>query len=197
MRHTGVIAYLFEIPSRHNATGMPDPFLQRYLPTRESIREYALFRFLGHRLLQPELWHLHRRSVGGAFFIGLFCAFLPIPTQMLIAALMALIGRCNIPISIGVTWITNPLTMGPMFFFAYKLGAWLLDTQVTITTVELSFSWLSNQISQIWWPLLVGCLICGWVAGLSGMLVSRILWRLHVVRHWKQRLARRKAVAPS
>lgn len=92
---------------------------------------------------------------------------------------------------VGVTWVTNPLTMGPMFFFAYKLGAWLLDTQVTITAVELSWSWLSSQIGQIWRPLLVGCLICGWVSGLSGMLVSRILWRLHVVRRWRQRAGRR------
>ena len=126
------------------------------------------------------------------FFIGLFCAFLPIPTQMLVAASMAIIGRCNIPLSVGVTWVTNPLTMGPMFFFAYKLGAWLLDTQVTITSVELSWSWLSSQIGQIWRPLLVGCLICGWVSGLSGMLVSRILWRLHVVRRWQKRVGRRK-----
>jgi len=93
---------------------------------------------------------------------------------------------------VGVTWVTNPLTMGPMFFFAYKLGAWLLDTQVTITAVELSWSWLSSQIGQIWRPLLVGWLICGWVSGLSGMLVSRILWRLHVVRRWQQRAGRRK-----
>jgi uncharacterized protein (DUF2062 family) len=114
---------------------------------------------------------------------------------MLVAASMAIIGRCNIPLAVGVTWVTNPLTMGPMFFFAYKLGARLLDTQVTITAVELSWSWLSSQIGQIWWPLLVGCLICGWVSGLfcgwvsglSGMLLSRILWRLHVVRRWQQR----------
>lgn len=131
------------------------------------------------------------RSVA-LFFIGLFCAFLPVPSQMLIAASMALIGRCNIAISVAVTWVTNPLTIGPMFFFAYKLGAWLLDTQVTITGLELSWAWLSNQIGQIWWPLLAGCLICGWVSGLSGMLVSRMLWRLHIVRRWKQRLGRRE-----
>ncbi|MDC0237339.1 DUF2062 domain-containing protein [Gammaproteobacteria bacterium] len=155
------------------------------------MRNHAILSFLGHRLLDPELWHLHRRSVGGAFF-GLFCAFLPIPTQMLVAASMAIIGRCNIPLSVGVTWVTNPLTMGPMFFFAYKLGAWLLDTQLTISAVELSWSWLSSQIGQIWRPLLVGWLICGWISGLSGMLVSRILWGLHVVRRWRQRAGRRK-----
>ena len=171
---------------------MPSPFLHRYLPTRESMRNHAILRFLGHRLLKTELWNLHYRSVGGAFFIGLSCAFLPIPTQMLVAASMAIIGRCNIPLSVGVTWVTNPLTMGPMFFFAYKLGAWLLDTQVTITAVELSWSWLSSQIGQIWRPLLVGCLICGWVSRLSGMLVSRIIWRLHVVRRWQQRAGRRR-----
>ena len=58
---------------------MPYPFIKRYLPTREFMREHTLFRIWGHRLLEPELWHLHRRSVGGAVFIGLFCAFFTDP----------------------------------------------------------------------------------------------------------------------
>ena len=155
------------------------------------MRNHAILRFLGHRLLKTELWNLHRRSVGGAFllvFLVRFCRYrhkcwLLLRWQLSVDAISHFF--------VGVTWVTNPLTMGPMFFFAYKLGAWLLDTQVTITAVELSWSWLSSQIGQIWRPLLVGCLICGWVSRLSGMLVSRIIWRLHVVRRWQQRAGRR------
>ena len=34
---------------------MPYPFVTRYLPTRESMREHRLFRVWGHRLLEPDL----------------------------------------------------------------------------------------------------------------------------------------------
>ena len=44
--------------------------------------------------------------------------------------------------------------------------------------------------------MLIGSLVCGWVAGLTGMVVVRILWRFHVIRRWRARRearARRRA----
>ena len=172
---------------------MPRDWIRQYLPTQDWIRRQSSLGPVRHLLLEPELWHLHRRSVGGAFFIGLFCAFLPIPTQMLAAALLAVVARCNMPISVSLVWITNPLTVAPMFFFAYKLGAWLLGVEVQDAQWGLSWTWLGETFTAIWWPLTLGCLVCGWVAGLTGAVVSRVLWRLHVIRRWKQRRERRVA----
>ena len=172
---------------------MPRDWIRKYLPSRDAIRRQKSLGPVRHLLLEPELWHLHRRSVSGAVFIGLFCAFLPLPFQMLIAALMAVAGRCNLPIAVSLVWISNPLTFGPMFFFAYKLGAWLLDVQVEQLQWELSWAWLGSRFVAVWWPLILGCLVCGWVCGLSGAVVSRLLWRLHVIRRWRQRRTRRKA----
>ena len=160
---------------------------KRYLPSRDSFRTHPVLGHISHSLLAEDLWHLNRRSVGGAFFIGLFCTFLPLPLQSLIAAMLALISRCNLPISIGLVWITNPLTMGPIFFFAYKLGVWLLGTDIQVSNIELSWVWIKTQFTAIWWPLIIGCLVCGWVSGLTGMLVARIVWRLHIVRRWQNR----------
>ena len=170
---------------------MPRDWIRQYLPTQDWIRRQSSLGPVRHLLLEPELWHLHRRSVGGAFFIGLFCAFLPIPTQMLAAALLAVVARCNMPISVSLVWVTNPLTFAPMFFFAYKLGAWLLGVEVQDAQWELSWTWLGETFTAIWRPLTLGCLVCGWVAGLTGAVVSRVLWRLHVIRRWKQRRERR------
>ena len=172
---------------------MPRKWLRKYLPTQDWIRRQSSLGPVRHLLLEPELWHLHRRAVGGAFFIGLFCAFLPIPMQMLVAALLAVVARCNMPLSVALVWITNPLTFAPMFFFAYKLGAWLLDVDVQDTTFEVSWAWLGHTFTAIWWPLTVGCLVCGWVAGLTGAVVSRLLWRLHIIGRWRQRRERRIA----
>ena len=141
---------------------------------------------------------MHRRSVGGAFFIGLFCAFMPVPSQMVLAALLAVAARCNLPISVALVWISNPLTIGPMFYFAYKLGAWLLGAEIVTGPWELSWQWFGSSFAAIWWPLTLGCLVCGWVSGVTGAVVSRLLWRFHVIRRWRQRRTRRlpKRVEP-
>ena len=94
---------------------------------------------MGKWLQNPEIWHFHRRSVAGAAFIGLFVSFLPIPMHMLIAAAIAIATRCNLPLAVGLVWVNNPLTMGPLYFFAYKLGAWLMNTPPTVTEVHIDF----------------------------------------------------------
>lgn len=171
---------------------MPRRFLRRYIPTPQALRESSALRPLGDLLHRyPEIWHLHRRSVSGACFIGLFCAFLPIPLQMLVAAAIAIPTRCNLPVAAALVWVTNPVTMGPVFFFCYQLGAWLLGTHLTVDSVELSVDWLSSQVGQVWKPLLVGSLVCGWVSGVTAFVIVRVLWRVHVVRMWRQRSALR------
>src|SRR5690606_30345155 len=144
----------------HNSV-MPRKFLRRHLPTPSALRAHRALRPVGRWLQDPELWHLHRRSVSGAAFIGLFVAFLPIPFQMLVAAVLAVIARCNLPLSVALVWITNPVTMPPMLYFAYQLGAWLLDRRVEVGTIELNWTWLSAHLGDIGWPLLFGSLVCG------------------------------------
>jgi uncharacterized protein (DUF2062 family) len=166
---------------------MPRKTLRRYLPNAAKIRQYRALRPVSRWLQNPEIWHLHRRSVSGATFIGLFCAFIPVPFQMLIAAVLAIAARVNLPLAVAWVWVTNPLTIPPMFYFAYRLGAWLLDMRIEVSTVELSWAWLSANIGNIGYPLVFGSLVCGWVAGVSGMVIVRILWRFHVIRRWRER----------
>jgi hypothetical protein len=58
--------------------------------------------------------------------IGLFFAMMPMPFQMVPTALLAMRARANIPFSLAACWITNPITMGPVFFGQYQLGKWLI-----------------------------------------------------------------------
>lgn len=186
---------------RNSTETMPRKFFKRLMPPPEALRAHSALRPLGNLLQNPEIWHLHRRSVSGAVFIGLFCAFLPIPFQMLPAAAVAIATRCNLPVAVAAVWITNPLTMPPLFFFAYKLGAWLLNTHLIVDdSVGLSFEWLAAQFGQIWKPLLLGLAVCGWVSGVTGFVLVRVAWRLHVVQRWRARRqvrrARRAAIPP-
>ena len=171
---------------------MPKRQILRYLPTPAQLRENRLLKPVAHLLHNPELWHLNRRSAAGAVFIGLFSAFIPIPTQMVLAAVLALLFRCNLPISVALVWITNPITIPPMFYFAYRLGAWLLDMQISVGAIDLSIGWIWDNLGTIGYPLLFGSFVCAWVSGVTGFVVTRVVWRLHVIKRWRLRRERRK-----
>lgn len=166
---------------------MPRKLFKRLLPDHRVIREHRHLRIFGTLLHDPNLFHLNRRSASGAFATGLFWAFMPIPFQMLPAALFAILFRVNLPLSVALVWITNPVTMPPLFYFCYKIGSWLLDTPVRQVRFALSTDWLSTELARIWEPFLLGCLIVGSVSALLGYMLVRLLWRLHLIRHLRHK----------
>lgn len=175
-----------------SAALMPRKFLKRYLPSPAHIRRQRALGMFGQRLGAAELWHLNRRSVSTAFGVGLFLAFFPVPGQTLIAVLVAMWLRCNLPLSVALVWISNPVTIPPMFFFAYKVGTWVLGVPPQAEQVSLSLEWLLARLGSVWQPLLVGSLICGVVAGLVGWGVIQGLWRWNVVQRWERRRSLRR-----
>ncbi|VAW70187.1 FIG01199889: hypothetical protein, partial [hydrothermal vent metagenome] len=121
------------------------------------------------------------------FFVGMFTMWIPLPSQMIIAAGAAILLRCNLPISIALVWITNPLTMPPMFYAAYMLGNWMLGLPPNDIEFEASFEWIEQQMSAIWQPFLLGCFSLGLFSATSGFITIRLLWRLHIVRYIKNK----------
>lgn len=171
---------------------MARKLLRRFIPSAHAIKTLPALRCLGGLLHDPNLFHLNRHSVSVAFFVGIFVAFIPLPGQMLIAAGLALVLRCNLPISVALVWISNPLTMPAMFFATYQLGRWLLEVPPVGVSLELSWHWLQHEFSLIWKPLLAGSLLAGLVFGLIGYIVMRLFWRWTVVQSWRQRKRRRQ-----
>jgi len=81
-----------------------------------------------HRLLEdPAYWCLNRRNVTRAFALGLFVSFIPVPGHLIIAPLLALIARLNIPAMVAGVLFTNPFTMVPLYFIAYWVGCQILQ----------------------------------------------------------------------
>lgn len=148
-------------------------------------------RFLQPLMSEPNLFHLNRHSVSVAVFVGLFTAFLPIPGQSIVAALLALLFRCNLPIAIALVWITNPFTMPPIFFITYEIGRWILDSPPVNLNIEVTWEWFNTQGRTIVLPLLLGSLICGLTLGGLGYITMHQLWRWHVVRSWEARKQKR------
>ncbi|MFC4995182.1 DUF2062 domain-containing protein [Rubritalea tangerina] len=76
-------------------------------------------------IFNKRYWKPCRATVANGLSIGLFCAMLPIPLQMLVAALGCLRARGNVPVALAACWITNPLTQLPIMVIQQQFGHWL------------------------------------------------------------------------
>lgn len=170
---------------------MPKHLLRRYLPDPEKILRIKGLGFLGHRLRDPSLWHLNRRSAAGAMFWGLWCAFLPMPFQSLPAAAAAILFRVNLPLCIVLVWLSNPLTLFPLLIATYVVGCLLLGMPLS-TEVDVSQAWFLNHAE----PLLLGTLVTGFALACLGYIGMRLFWRWHVVRAWERRMLRQRHHQP-
>jgi|JI8StandDraft_1071087.scaffolds.fasta_scaffold125880_2 uncharacterized protein (DUF2062 family) len=185
---------------------MPKHIIRRYLPDPEKIARTPGLGFLRHRLEDPNLWHLNRRSASGAMFWGLWCAFLPMPFQTIPAALAALIFRVNLPLAIVLCWISNPLTMLPVIYIGYDIGALILHrpllelAEIKTLIVHMgnlfgsSAEATANRASmgEHVEPFLLGMLVTGFLLGCLGYLGMNWYWRRHVTRAWQLRQKRQQ-----
>ena len=172
---------------------MPRRLFKRYLPDPTSIREHKSLRFFGKLLHDPNLWHLNRHSVARAMGVGLFAALIPMPAQMLLAAALAIPVRGNLPIAVSLVWLTNPLTMPPVFFVTSMTGAWLMQVPPRTLPDELTFEWITDQLSTLWQPFLLGSVVCGVVLGILGYFGTMLYWRWWVGLQRRRRQCRCKA----
>jgi uncharacterized protein (DUF2062 family) len=175
---------------------MPRKLLKRLLPHPDKIKKYPAMERLGYRIHDPNLWHLNRRSSASAVGIGLFAAlaFIPVPGQMLLAAILAFYMRANLPISVLLVWISNPITISPLLYASYIVGSWLMLDPVMANTApdfSLSLEWFQSEIFPLWKPLLLGCLVLGTISAAVGYFMVRFLWRWQVVKKWHARQGKR------
>lgn len=112
---------------------------------------------------------------------------------MLFAALAAIVFRANLPLSVALVWISNPLTMPPIFYFNYTIGTYLLGQKTDESLhFELSWHWIINVLGDLWQPLYLGSLVVGLVLAFIAYFAINIVWRWHVVKNWQERIAARK-----
>ncbi|MGD2172649.1 MAG: DUF2062 domain-containing protein [Gammaproteobacteria bacterium] len=169
---------------------MAKKFLRKFLPHPDVITKNRWIKLLGPRLQDPSLWHINRRSFSMAVALGIFCAFIPVPFQMVIAAAGAILLRANVLVAVPMVWISNPFTMGPLYYFCYLVGAQILQLEPSNFHFELSFDWLLTGLERIWEPFLLGCFIVGAITSLAFYLLVRILWHLHILAHIRARAER-------
>jgi len=174
---------------------MPKRILKRVFPSPDKIKEIKALHFLGDVLHEPNLWHINRHSVSKAFLVGIFWCFIPMPFQMIAAAFVAIWFNANLPISVALVWISNPLTMPPMFYFNYLVGAFILNRPSVDYEFQLSWQWLSDKLVDVGIPLYVGSIVCAIVFSIVCYGLVQFLWKKKVRNNWHARQLRRQVAS--
>ncbi len=175
--------------------------LKNLLPTPEKILESRILKLFAPHLADARLWHFNRHSLNKAVYIGVLSAFFPLPGQMLLALIGALIFRANVPMALGLTWITNPLTTLPVFYAGYYIGARIIDVPMIslrlIGRMIADFSlWIlssganpfvtykgSVSIAALCLGLTILAIISSIICGLA----FKAIWRYKTVSSWQNR----------
>ena len=170
---------------------MPRKFFSRISThVRKKSAHSKHFRPLEYVLAHPEYYSPTRRSVSGGLWVGLFVGLLPIPAQTVVAVLSAVLMRVNVPIAAITVWISNPITFVPIFYFAYRIGAALLDIPTEALPAELDWVWIGEKMVLLWKPLVLGSLILALsVSSIVYVLVSAV-WYISTLHRYRRRHGR-------
>lgn len=180
---------------------------ERFLPSREAITQSRMLRWLGPRIHDSLLWHINRRAVARGVAMGVFFGLMIPIAQIPAAAIASLVLRGNLWIAAVSTLVSNPLTYGPIYYFAYRLGAGVIGTRtppdLTPEDVEAPIRMI-DSLAQAWaWvsgigqPLLVGMVMMAVTGSLIAYWGAQLFWRFKVVNKWRRLHRERRARAAS
>jgi uncharacterized protein (DUF2062 family) len=180
---------------------MPDrvKWLRRHIPTRDSAHRHPLLRPFAKHLSQPCLWRLNKRSVPRAVALGLFVGVLIPVMHTVIAAIFAIPTRANIAVTAVFTLIVNPLTIPPIYYAAYRIGAWELHHDSPLVNPAAAEHFSSELSRLLFWlheasgSIVVGVLTIAFASAVVGYLGSALAWRWWVGTRWRRRAVARRS----
>ena len=171
--------------------------LRRFFPSRDAISRNRWLRWLQPHLMHPRLWHFSRRGVAMGVAVGVFFGLLIPIAQIPFAAGTAILLRANVPVAIGSTLVTNPVTFGPIYYAAYRFGRWVTgeaDAPMPAQGVRLpeqparpAEDGLWSRLAGLGKPLLVGLAIFSTLTGLLVYAGISLLWRWRVMVRRRRR----------
>ena len=187
---------------------------KKWLPDPESVRANRWLRWMGPVLNHPRLWHFSRKGIAMGLALGIFFGLLIPVAQIPFAATMAVVLRANLPVAVASTLITNPVTFGPVYYGAYRLGKAILGQEALSEEDALkalnkahtapaasdkSLSermklWL-KQFGKIGKPLVVGLTIVATASGLLVYFLASGAWALRTRWTRRQRMQKRAKAA--
>ena len=174
-------------------------WLTRHIPTRESVQHNRFLRPFAPHLGHASLWHLNRRSVPRGVALGLFVAVIIPVMHTAIAALLAIPTRANIAVAAIFTLVVNPLTIPPLYYAAYRIGAWELHHDSPLVSPAAAERFSSELGRVLFWihqasgSIALGVLTIAFAWAVIGYAVSSLAWRLWSQSRWRKRRQARRA----
>lgn len=174
--------------------------LRAMVPSRAQIRDNRWLRWLGPLLRRPRLWRWSRRGVAMGVALGIFFGLLIPVAQIPLSVGAAVLLRANVPAAAVSTLVTNPLTFGPLYYAAYKLGHWVTGTRYNgrgqngngdaaksaeerQSAEELQAAGLPKEEIRVWQrmisvgkPLLLGLAIIATLMGVLSYALIALVW---------------------
>jgi len=173
--------------------------LRRLMPTRDEARRHWSLRWLGPLLEREWLWRLNRRTVASGAALGVFFGLIVPVGQIPLAAAGAILLRAHLPAAALGTLVSNPFTVGPIYWLAYHTGAAILapagaDQDLSniaaaggVGTSGPPLNWL-DQLANLGDALMLGLALFAVVGSLLAYFAIRLAWRLNV--QWQRRRRR-------
>lgn len=152
-------------------------FHRRHI-SRPRLKGSRLHRWLGDRLLDKALWRATPEGLARSWLVGSVVTSIPfLPFQTLIAGAISFAVRGNILLSVGLQYLSNPVTAIfhlPACYFAGKLlfghspaAAWREAAERDWSQVLRHPSIIAHEVI----PLYLGGVVLGLLLGLIGYVI--------------------------
>jgi uncharacterized protein (DUF2062 family) len=175
----------------------------KHVPTSHSIKNNRYLKPFSRYLHHHFLWQFNRRGVAGGLAIGLFVGILIPFAQMLFGAIGAIFLRVNLPVAVFATFATNPLTVPPLYYAAYRLGNVLLGkdgdggmpkiaNKVASEQAAVG-NWFANLIDwlqSIGPQLMLGLAVIATLSAFTGYVLINLIWKWQARYRWHKRRSR-------
>lgn len=139
-------------------------------------------------LERTDCLRLHRRGVARGVAIGLFVALTPtVGVQTLLMLGACLLARANFPVAFGVSWISNPVTLAPLYFGYHQLGERLFSP---IVEMGLQLAGYGRNAAVDAFYVAAGSLLVALPVAIAGYFLTSWGWRRWVIHRRAQKLLR-------
>ncbi len=163
----------------------------RPLPRRSNVHRYPVLKWFADTAYKRSfLWSFKGKPIQTALFWGIWISMLPIVgIQMIVVFFISLLVRANLPLIVALQWISNPLTMGPIYFADYKIGMTLLKligvnyNQNKLLSPEYNWAQFSYKellrLLDTFPPMFIGGSVLGIFFGVSAVFLYKILSKFY------------------
>ena len=167
--------------------------IRKLFKSKKHNPDSKLGKILDKYNIPREYFSINRKSVSKGVLVGLFWGFIPMPMQMLAVILTTPFIRFNVPIAISMVWLSNPITMPPMYYMEYLTGNLILG-KPGIEHIEMTLDWFEKHIGDIFIPLYVGTAFYSIVVSYLIYLIINCLWirSVKIEKHHRERLRRER-----